>query len=397
MIDYKLVPRIISPHMGHAMEAVLDDGGSMQAIWEAGLESAHQVQGEPVAYQWRWKTTQEGSRWRPWREASEDGYHEITDCPGPDKFGLIREARKLYTAPQPVEQQPATWVKQCGEKTYSTNDPRYSELWPDQWKLSHTATDAECGCCGQTIKCDADCDVVQDHPFEWEERYIVLKSSRLSYEQVSNIARLYGDASVTGVVVEKDWPEYEPVWSMIRDRVTRQPVPHPDEDYTTEERGYPELEPVTPSVFINGETLTSLISDPKRRLSQVWINPKKTVEDDTPLYTGPQVVELVEENKSLLKNLRGKHELTGATYQHLISKLEAQTAQMLELVEALEQIERWNGFPSTGKTWEGSGEPVSYGAAFGSNGERDFMRQVARKALARIQSWREPDDKEQTE
>lgn len=52
-----------------------------------------------------------------------------------------------------------------------------------------------------------------------------------------------------------------------------------------------------------------------------------------------------------------------------------------KLAEALEQIERWDGFPSTGKTWEGSGEPVSYGAAFGSNGERDFMRKVARKAL----------------
>ena len=52
------------------------------------------------------------------------------------------------------------------------------------------------------------------------------------------------------------------------------------------------------------------------------------------------------------------------------------------LVDALEQIERWDGFPSTDKTWEGSGEPVSYGAAFGSNGERDFMREVARKALA---------------
>lgn len=53
-----------------------------------------------------------------------------------------------------------------------------------------------------------------------------------------------------------------------------------------------------------------------------------------------------------------------------------------QLMEALEQIERWDGFPSTGEVWEDSGEPVSYGAAFGSNGERDFMREVARKALA---------------
>ena len=52
------------------------------------------------------------------------------------------------------------------------------------------------------------------------------------------------------------------------------------------------------------------------------------------------------------------------------------------LVGALEQIERWDGFPSTNETWEGSGKPVSYGVAFGSNGERDFMRGVAKAALA---------------
>lgn len=52
------------------------------------------------------------------------------------------------------------------------------------------------------------------------------------------------------------------------------------------------------------------------------------------------------------------------------------------LVEALEQIQRWDGFPSTGKFWEGSGAPVSYSACYGSNGERDFMRNVAANALA---------------
>lgn len=53
-----------------------------------------------------------------------------------------------------------------------------------------------------------------------------------------------------------------------------------------------------------------------------------------------------------------------------------------KLVEALEQIERWDGFPSTGETWEGSDRPVSFAAMYGSNGERDFMRSVAGKALA---------------
>ena len=52
------------------------------------------------------------------------------------------------------------------------------------------------------------------------------------------------------------------------------------------------------------------------------------------------------------------------------------------LVEALEQIARWDGFPPTGKFWEGSGEPMSYSACYGSNGERDHMRNVAAEALA---------------
>ncbi|RWN55873.1 MAG: hypothetical protein EOR99_35060 [Mesorhizobium sp.] len=58
------------------------------------------------------------------------------------------------------------------------------------------------------------------------------------------------------------------------------------------------------------------------------------------------------------------------------------------LVAALTKIEKWVGeFPATGKFWENadgtmSDRPRSYGAQFGSNGERDFMRSVARDALA---------------
>jgi hypothetical protein len=53
--------------------------------------------------------------------------------------------------------------------------------------------------------------------------------------------------------------------------------------------------------------------------------------------------------------------------------------------EALEKIHTWIGqFPATGKNWPDSQEPVSYGAAYGSNGERDFMRNVAGKALSAL-------------
>lgn len=55
--------------------------------------------------------------------------------------------------------------------------------------------------------------------------------------------------------------------------------------------------------------------------------------------------------------------------------------------EALRKIEKWHGeFPDTGKLWENtdgtiSDRPMSYGACNGSNGERDYMRNVAAKAL----------------
>jgi hypothetical protein len=58
---------------------------------------------------------------------------------------------------------------------------------------------------------------------------------------------------------------------------------------------------------------------------------------------------------------------------------DARTIAVLKL--ALEKIARWHGeFPETGRQWE-DGSPMSYSAAFGSNGERDFMRQVATDAL----------------
>jgi hypothetical protein len=72
--------------------------------------------------------------------------------------------------------------------------------------------------------------------------------------------------------------------------------------------------------------------------------------------------------------------------QELCDKLNdaaALRASRDEMAKALETIERWTDFPPTGKTWPEGGTPMSYGAAFGSNGERDYMRAIARAALAR--------------
>jgi hypothetical protein len=67
--------------------------------------------------------------------------------------------------------------------------------------------------------------------------------------------------------------------------------------------------------------------------------------------------------------------------------LERQAAEIERLREALGRIERWFGeFPETGRFWPNedpteSARPMSYSAVWGSNGERDFMRAVARAAL----------------
>ncbi len=61
-----------------------------------------------------------------------------------------------------------------------------------------------------------------------------------------------------------------------------------------------------------------------------------------------------------------------------IARLRSESERMRR---ALERVAKWHGeFPPTGKTWP-TGEPMSYGAANGSNGERDYMRALAREAL----------------
>ena len=87
-------------------------------------------------------------------------------------------------------------------------------------------------------------------------------------------------------------------------------------------------------------------------------------------------------NERRFKGLSDDPRTWAGVYQVMLADAPDVTALVTALVDALEQIERWDGFPSTNETWEGSGKPVSYSAAFGSNGERDFMRGVAKAALA---------------
>lgn len=70
---------------------------------------------------------------------------------------------------------------------------------------------------------------------------------------------------------------------------------------------------------------------------------------------------------------------------NFLSELDTARAEIGRLRAALAKIERWE-LPRTGRVWNDNAPPspendMSYGALYGSNGERDFMRQVARDAL----------------
>lgn len=86
-------------------------------------------------------------------------------------------------------------------------------------------------------------------------------------------------------------------------------------------------------------------------------------------------------------------DFSGENNAHLVTNGLAQAALSAsgadKLAEALERVVAWD-MPATGKFWPNedgtdSDRPMSYGAAYGSNGERDYIRNVARAALA---EWR---------
>jgi hypothetical protein len=89
-----------------------------------------------------------------------------------------------------------------------------------------------------------------------------------------------------------------------------------------------------------------------------------------------------------LKNTQGLFRAAAETngFADHARLLEAETSRLAAALEtqriALDKIARWFGeFPSTGDKWD-DGTAVSYGAKFGSNGERDYMRGIALNALS---------------
>lgn len=68
--------------------------------------------------------------------------------------------------------------------------------------------------------------------FKREERYLVVKISKLADDKGDNMSRSeqifriahFGKALVNALVVEEDWPEYEPTWQMIERRMGGKPT-----------------------------------------------------------------------------------------------------------------------------------------------------------------------------
>ena len=70
-------------------------------------------------------------------------------------------------------------------------------------------------------------------PFQREERYVVIKVSKMHphptfrARHLSALKSEHEDALVDCVVVERDWPEYDPTWAAIEARVTGRPAAQP--------------------------------------------------------------------------------------------------------------------------------------------------------------------------
>ena len=67
------------------------------------------------------------------------------------------------------------------------------------------------------------------------------------------------------------------------------------------------------------------------------------------------------------------------SYEELEAKCAALAAENAGLKSACERVSMWNDFPHV--TLRSTGEVVPYAVAYGSNGERDYMRNIAATAV----------------
>lgn len=97
------------------------------------------------------------------------------------------------------------------------------------------------------------------------------------------------------------------------------------------------------------------------------------------LRTANQTIERLRNEFSLVAEMGNKHR---DQRDELRATVAQQAATIGELAEALNVIAAWK-FPPTGRKWD-DGSDMSYGAAYGSNGQRDYMLKIAEEALAKL-------------
>jgi hypothetical protein len=133
--------------------------------------------------------------------------------------------------------------------------------------------------------------------FKREERYIVIKRKAIderTEHHLRGAMALLAVPTVECVVVEHDWPEYEPVWRMIESRMTGDAAPQPmDESVAVVKRFHVDQWYAPDGV---GGTKTS-------------VEVLKDLPDGTKLYTHPVNVEELQQDYIDLHN---KHEALNA-------------------------------------------------------------------------------------
>ncbi len=98
------------------------------------------------------------------------------------------------------------------------------------------------------------------------------------------------------------------------------------------------------------------------------------VDSDKRLYPSPEYAQRIrfEGNECVV--------MAPEEYEALYELARRLECNLNTMVASLKKIERWQDFPDTDRKWP-DGQWMSYSAAFGSNGERDYMRGIARQAL----------------
>lgn len=153
---------------------------------------------------------------------------------------------------------------------------------------------------------------------------------------------------------------------------TSQPTPPPDKPQGAE----PELSfrnPTPEDMERTAKQITGFVADRDRSMLVRHLQQKLNAAN-----------EALEKAKAELAAYAETHRDVAHYNQELRAVIEQSGKREAALREALKRIEKWSGeFPETNRFWdEEKTRPMTYSAAFGSNGERDYMRDIARSALS---------------